>query len=299
MKKRISFFLAMAMAAAAVLAGCGKKEAASVTIGYDNTAEEAIIANMVIDLIKANTDLEVEVVGDLSGGETVLHPAITSGEIDMYPEYTGTAWLTTLKHTDIPEPDELNKQLFEEYNEKYDISWVGLLGFNNSYGLAVANDVAEKYDLKTYSDLAAVSSEVTFGAEPGFFEREDGYDGLCKAYGFKFKDASDLTFSAKYDAVAQNVVDVINIFTTDGRLAISNVTVLEDDLHYFPQYLCGMVVRNDTLEKNEGLKDVLMMLDGQVSDLDMATMNNRVEVDGEEPEDVARDFLVERGLLAE
>ena len=136
-------------------------------------------------------------------------------------------------------------------------------------------------------------------AEPGFFEREDGYDGLCKAYGFKFKDASDLTFSAKYDAVAQNVVDVINIFTTDGRLAISNVTVLEDDLHYFPQYLCGMVVRNDTLEKNEGLKDVLMMLDGQVSDLDMATMNNRVEVDGEEPEDVARDFLVERGLLAE
>lgn len=297
MMKKITGILSIFLCVMLLLGACGKKEERKVVLGYDNTAEEAIIANMLIDLIEQDTDIQVDVVGDLAGGETVLHPAITSGEIDMYPEYTGTAWLTTLKHTDIPDRDTLNEQLFAEFNDKYDISWVGLYGFSNSYGIAVSNAVAEKYNLKTYSDLAKVSSELTFGAEPGFFEREDAYNGLCEAYGFDFKESSDLVFSAKYDAVAEGKVDVINIFTTDGRLAISDVTVLEDDLHYFTDYLCGTIIRNDTLQKYPELKDVLMKMDGLITNADMSALNNAVEVDGEEPETVAENFLKEKGLL--
>ena len=295
--KKFTGILSIFLTAALLFSACGKKEEKKVVLGYDNTAEEAILANMLVDLIEHDTDITVELVGDLAGGETVLHPAITSGEIDMYPEYTGTAWLTTLKHTDIPDHDTLNKQLFAEYNDKFDISWVGLYGFNNSYGLAVSNAAAEKYNLKTYSDLAKVSSELTFGAEPGFFEREDAYNGLCAAYGFNFKSSSDLVFSVKYDAVAEGKVDVINIFTTDGRLAISDVTVLEDDLHYFTEYLCGTIIRNDTLEKYPELRDTLMKMDGLVSTADMAALNNAVEVEGKDPETVAENFLKERGLL--
>lgn len=297
MMKKITGILSVFLVALLLFSACGKENEKKVVLGYDNTAEEAIIANMLIDLIEQDTDIKVEVVGDLAGGETVLHPAITSGEIDIYPEYTGTAWLTTLKHTDIPERDTLNKQLFSEYNEKFDISWIGLYGFNNSYGIAVSNTVAEKYNLKTYSDLAKVSGQLTFGAEPGFFEREDGYNGLCEAYGFAFKASADLVFSVKYDAVAEGKVDVINIFTTDGRLAVSDVTVLEDDLHYFPEYLCGTIIRNKTLEKYPELRETLVKMDGLLTDADMSALNNSVEVDGEEPETVAENFLKEKGLL--
>lgn len=299
-RRRLLSLIAAVLCLTLALSACGKdKDEKKIVLGYDNTAEEAILAGMIVTLIEQNTDIAVEVIGDLAGGETVLHPAITSGEIDMYPEYTGTAWLTTLKHTDIPDRETLNAQLFQEFEEKFDLKWVGLYGFNNSYGIAVSNDAAQQYGLKTYSDLAAVSGELTFGAEPGFFEREDGYQGLCEAYGFAFKDSADLTFSVKYDAVAQGKVDVINIFTTDGRLAVSNVTVLEDDLHYFPEYLCGSLIRADTLEKYPELEEVLLLMDGLVADADMAMLNNLVEVDGQEPEEVAKNFLAERGLLKE
>lgn len=301
-KKRKLQGILMVLAALAVLSGlcgCGKKKEKKIILGYDNTAEEAILAGMLVNLIEQDTDISVEVMGDLSGGETVLHPAITSGEIDLYPEYTGTAWLTILKHEEIPDRETLNEQLFKEYEENYDLKWVGLYGFNNSYGLAVADDVAEKYGLKTFSDLAAVSSELSFGAEPGFFERDDGYKGLCEVYGFQFADTSDLTFSLKYDAVAQKKVDAVNIFTTDGRLALSNVTVLEDDKHYFPEYRCGTVIRKEILETYPELMAALEKMDGLVQDADMSALNKKVEADGEEPEDVAKAFLIEKGLLKE
>jgi osmoprotectant transport system substrate-binding protein len=297
LRKKTSVLLALVMCISLCLCSCGKKEESSLTIGYDNTAEQAILANMIKYLIEANTDIKVEMIGDIVGGETVLHPAITSGEIDMCPEYTGTAWLTILKRTDIPERKILNETLFKEYDEKYDISWVGLYGFNNSYGLALAEDIASKHNVKTYSDLAAVSDQITFGAEPGFFERADGFDGLCEAYGFKFKEHSDLIFSVKYDAVAQGKVDCINIFTTDARLALSNVRVLEDDKHYFPEYLGGTIIRNDALKKYPALKEILMLMDGLVLDSDMVALNRDVEVDGKEPEDVAQAFLKDKGLL--
>ena len=177
------------------------------------------------------------------------------------------------------------------------MEWVGLYGFNNTYGLIVRSDIAEQYDLKTYSDLAAVAPQLTFGAEYDFFEREDGYDALCDAYGLTFGQTMDLDIGLKYQALAEGQIDVMVVFTTDGQLATADAVVLEDDQHFYPSYLCANVVRSDVLEEHPELRTELEKLTGTISDSDMAAMNNAVESDGREPRDVARDFLAAQDLL--
>ena len=178
-----------------------------------------------------------------------------------------------------------------------DMAWTGMLGFNNTYGLAVTDDVAQKFGLETYSDLADVSDQLVFGAEYDFFEREDGYDALCDTYGLHFKDTMDLDIGLKYDAVSQKKIDVMNVFTTDGQLSASGVKVLEDDKGLYPSYMCGFVVRNEVLEEYPQLQGVFDKVDSLLTDAQMAEMNYQVEAEGKEPEDVAEDFLKGKGLL--
>ncbi|MBM6990228.1 MAG: ABC transporter permease/substrate-binding protein [Mobilibacterium timonense] len=268
-----------------------------ITVGYDNTAEEAIIANILILLIENNTDITVEEMGDLAGGETVMMPAARHGEIDIYPEYTGTAWLTILKHDNIPDQEEMNRRIKDEYKKEYDLTWYGMYGFNDSYGIAVSNKVAKEYGLETYSDLARVSKYIKFGAEPGFYERSDGYDGLCREYGFAFRSSSEINFSLKYKALEEKSVDAIIVFTTDGQLYGADVTLLKDDKNYFPKYLCGNVVRVETLKEYPELYPVLEMTNGILNDSTMSRLNKEVEVDGREPAEVARAYLKSKGLI--
>ena len=110
-----------------------------------------------------------------------------SGEFDIYPEYTGTAWNMVLKREDIYTEEQFDI-MQEEYKNEYDMQWAGMYGFNNTYGLVVRKEIADKYNLKTYSDLQAAAGELTLGAEYDFFERQDGYDALCEAYGLDFKN---------------------------------------------------------------------------------------------------------------
>ena len=161
----------------------------------------------------------------------------------------------------------------------------------------VASDIAQQYDLKTYSDLAAVSDQLVFGAEYDFFEREDGYDALCDTYGLTFKDTMDLDIGLKYDALAQKEIDVMNIFTTDGQLSAADAVVLEDDKGLYPSYMCGFVVRNEVLEEHPELQQVFDKVENLITDAEMAKMNYQVETEGQEPEDVATAFLQEKGLL--
>ena len=169
--------------------------------------------------------------------------------------------------------------------------------FNNTYGLVARREIAEQYGLKTYSDLAAAAGELTFGAEYDFFEREDGYDSLCETYGLEFKDTMDLDIGLKYQALNEGQIDVMVVFTTDGQLSSSDVVVLEDDLQFFPSYLCGNVIRSEVLEAHPELNEVFEKLTGTISDSDMAEMNYKVETEGREPEDVEEEFLRDRGLL--
>ena len=272
------------------------KKDKTINIATKPMTEGYILGQMLTELIEQDTDLKVNMTTGVGGGTSNIHPAIVKGEFDLYPEYTGTSWEAVLKKEasyDESKFDELQK----EYKEKYNLEYVNLYGFNNTYGLAVNKDIAEKYNLKTYSDLAKVSNNLIFGAEYDFFEREDGYKELQKVYNMDFKKKIDMDIGLKYQAMKDKKIDVMVIFTTDGQLAISDVVVLEDDKKMYPSYRAGTVVRSEILSKYPELKAVLEKLNNILDDKTMADLNYQVESEGKKPEDVAREYLQEKGLL--
>ena len=272
------------------------KKDKTINIATKPMTEGYILGQMLTELIEQDTDLKVNMTTGVGGGTSNIQPAMVKGEFDLYPEYTGTSWEAVLKKEgsyDESKFDELQK----EYKEKYNLEYVNLYGFNNTYGLAVNKDIAEKYNLKTYSDLAKVSNNLIFGAEYDFFEREDGYKELQKVYNMDFKKKIDMDIGLKYQAMKDKKIDVMVIFTTDGQLAISDVVVLEDDKKMYPSYRAGTVVRSEILSKYPELKAVLEKLNNILDDKTMADLNYQVESEGKKPEDVAREYLQEKGLL--
>ncbi|WP_339120102.1 glycine betaine ABC transporter substrate-binding protein [Fusobacterium nucleatum] len=272
------------------------KKNKTINIATKPMTEGYILGQMLTELIEQDTDLKVNITNGVGGGTSNIHPAIVKGEFDLYPEYTGTSWEAVLKKEgsyDESKFDELQK----EYKEKYNLEYVNLYGFNNTYGLAVNKDIAKKYNLKTYSDLAKVSNNLIFGAEYDFFEREDGYKELQKVYNMNFKKQIDMDIGLKYQAMKDKKIDVMVIFTTDGQLAISDVVVLEDDKKMYPSYRAGTVIRSEILSEYPELKPVLEKLNNILDDKTMADLNYQVESKGKKPEDVAREYLQEKGLL--
>lgn len=278
------------------MVGCSKN-GGTIKIATKPMTEQMILSEMIGLLIEDNTDLKVDITKGIGGGTSNIHPAIVKGDFDLYPEYTGTAWSFVLKEKGIPDDKTLYKELTEKYENEYKLKWVGLYGFNNTFGLVVRKDIAEKYNIKTYSDLAKYAPELIFGAEYDFYEREDGYDALCSTYGFKFKKTADMDIGLKYKAINSKEIDVMNVFTTDGQLSTSDVVVLKDDKNFYQTYYCGTVVREDTLKKYPELESVLMKMDNIISDSEMAEMNNKVENDGVDEKTVAKEFLISKGLL--
>lgn len=272
----------------------GKEE--TIHIATKPMTEQYVMGEMLKLLIEQDTDLTVELTQGVGGGTSNIQPAMEGGEFDIYPEYTGTAWNMVLKNEDVYTED-LFDQLQQEYEENYSMEWRGMYGFNNTYGMVVRREIAEQYDLHTYSDLAAVADQLVFGAEYDFFEREDGYDALCDIYGLNFRETMDLDIGLKYQALEQEQIDVMVVFTTDGQLSASDAVVLEDDKQFYPSYLCGNVVRGEVLEEYPELNRVFEKVTGLISDSDMAQMKYEVETENREPEDVAEEYLDAHGLL--
>lgn len=272
------------------------KKDKTINIATKPMTEGYILGQMLTELIEQDTDLKVNITNGVGGGTSNIHPAIVKGEFDLYPEYTGTSWEAVLKKEDSYDESKFD-ELQKEYKEKYNLEYVNLYGFNNTYGLAVNKDIAEKYNLKTYSDLAKVSNNLIFGAEYDFFEREDGYKELQKVYNIDFKKKIDMDIGLKYQAMKDKKIDVMVIFTTDGQLAVSDVIVLEDDKKMYPSYRAGTVVRSEILSEYPELKPVLEKLNNILDDKTMADLNYQVESEGKKPEDVAREYLQEKGLL--
>ena len=277
------------------ICACGKKE--SIQIASKPMTEQYILTEIIAQLIEEETDYEVEITKGIGGGTTNIHPALIKGEFDLYPEYTRTAWLNVLKKEEMEKDDALlYDQLLAEYDQM-GLTWTGLYGFSNTYGLAVRKETAEQYGLSTYSDLAAVSGELIFGGNPDYIELETGYSRLCTAYNMEFKDTKQMEIALKYEALINGEVDVINAFTTDAQLAANDLVLLTDDGGFFETFLAGTVVRKDTLEKYPELQGVLEKLNGMISEEEMQQMNYDVEVNGKEDKEVARQFLESKGFL--
>lgn len=258
--------------------------------------EQLIMGEMLKMVIEQNTGLEARITAGVGGGTSNIQPGMESGAFDIYPEYTGTGWNMVLKE-DAKYSEEMFPQLTAGYEKKFRMHWVGMYGFNDTFGIAVRRAVAEQYDLHTYSDLRRAAPRLTFGAEYDFYEREDGYSALCAAYGLSFARTVDLDIGLKYAALADGQVDVMTVFTTDGQLSAADAIVLTDDQHFFPSYRCGNVVREDVLTRHPELSTALLSLEGSISDEEMATMNHAVESEGREPRAVAEEFLRKKRIL--
>lgn len=291
-----TIYILLILSASLFVFACQERKK-TIRIATKPMTEQFILGEMIGLLIEENTDLKVEITKGIGGGTSNIHPALVKGEFDLYPEYTGTGWLVILKKDSVIPSEELYKQLSDDYERLYRLKWVAPYGFNNAYSLAVSDDNASRYELKTYSDLAHHPDQFVFGAEYDFYEIHDGYQSLCNFYGLKFKKTRDMDIGLKYEAIKSGKIDVMNIFTTDGQLSGSKLTVLEDDKHFFPSYYCATVVREETLKEHPELETVLWKMNNILTDSEMADLNYQVDIAGRPEREVAADFLKRKGLL--
>ena len=281
------------------LAGCGSdnKESETIRIGAKSMTEQMILQEILAQLIEAKTDLTVERIEPIAGGTSNIQISMENGEMDLYPEYTGTGWLTVLKHEETQDADYMFAELNKQYNEKYNMSWVGLYGFENTYTLAVRAETAAQYGLTKISDLAAVSDELVFGANFDYFEREDGYAKVCAVYDLQFKDTAEVDMGLKYQTLVEKNCDVLNAYTTDSQIAEFGLVTLADDKKLFTDYRCSTVVRNEVLKAHPELQDVLMLMEGLISNEEMTQMNYELNTNHRLESEIAAEFLKAKGMI--
>ena len=273
-----------------------EKKQDTIVVGSKNYNEQLILGNMIAELIEKNSDIKVERKMNL-GGTSVALSALKAGEVDCYVEYTGTALVNIMNQAPIKDPDKAYKVVSDYYTKNYDVTWLNPLGFNNTYTLAVRPDTAEKYNLKTFSDLAKVSNQLKLGSTIEFSNREDGYLGLNKKYNMNFKDVKAIDGGLRYTSIANKKTDVVDAFSTDVLLKGFNLKVLEDDKNFFPSYYAVPIVKNSTLKKHPELKGIINKLSGKIDEQQMRDLNYKVDKLQQSPEKVADDFLRENGLV--
>ncbi len=275
-------------------------EKPDIRIGSKEGCESVIIGNMMADLIEAKTDLKVERKMSL-GGTMIAFDALDQGEIDLYPEYTGTVYTAVLGQPANPgmTKEETYDAVAKGLKEDYGIDTLHNFGFNNTYVLAVSAETAEKYNLKTVSDLINVNGQLRLGCSPEFAVREDGLPGIEATYGVKFKSVHNFSGTLMYTAITSGEVDVITAFSTDGLLQKYDLVLLEDDKNFFPPYFMLPIVNENTLAKYPEIAEVLSCLDDFINDETMQSMNYRVVELGEDRAAVGRQFLLDNGLVTE
>lgn len=278
-----------------VFKGASKQD--TVVIGSKNFTEQIIMGSMLGYLIEEKTDLNVETKLNL-GGTQVAFEALKKGDIDLYVDYTGTMLLNILGEENIYKtPEDMYNRVKEQFSEKFDLETLPTLGFNNTYALAVTPETKAKYNLQTISDLQAVEHELIAGPTIEFVNRTDGLLGVQDVYGLDFKEVRPVDGALRYSAIQSGESQVIDVFTTDGLMEKFNLEILEDDKNFFAPYYAVPLVRQDTLAKYPELEACLNLLAGQITDKEMMKLNYKVDVQGEAPEKVAHDFLVEQGYI--
>ena len=281
-----------------MLAGCGSAKnnetAGAITIGSKNFTENVLLAHMMADLIEDKSDISVKRKVNL-GGSNVAWTALKNNEIQLFPDYTGTIVANYYQEKTGTSTESLTRT--RELVKADNLAFLEPFGFNNTYTLAVTKETADKYNLKTLSDLAKVSKNMVLGVEFEFLDREDGYPGIKKLYGMNFKQAKGMDHGIMYRAIEDGETDVTNAYATDAQIKVHNLVILEDDKEFFPPYDAGPVIRQETLDKYPELEGILNQLSGLITEEEMQQLNAEVDVNARKEEDVARDFLIKKGLI--
>ena len=277
---------------ALLLSGCGRRD--RIVIGAKNFTESDLLAEIVAQQIERRTALPVERKLHL-GGTFVCHQAITAGAIDLYVEYTGTAFTAILKQRPIADPDSVYRFVARDYARRFQLRWTAPLGFNNTFAILVRRADAERYGLRSIGDLARVALRWKAGFGYEFLERADGFVGLAKLYGLTFSQpptAMDLGLT--YRALSDHRVDVIAGNSTDGQIAALDLVALADDRGYFPPYQAAPVARETVLQRYPAVGAALAELAGKISDAEMRRLNALADVEHKDIAEIARAWLAER-----
>jgi osmoprotectant transport system substrate-binding protein len=282
--------LRLLSAAALLPVGCGGKPAAAIKVGSKNFTEELLLGEMyALCLERAGYAVERR----LNLGSTqIAMEALRNLDIDLYPEYTGTALVVQLKMPPMSDPRKVFDTVQKSYGKLYGLTWLAPAPMNDTQALATTQAVAAKYGLRTLSQCARLAPHLRLGAGHEFIERPDGLPGLQRAYGgFKFASVKITALGLKYKALLAGDVDVALAFGTDGEIDADKLIVLEDDRHFFPPYQVAPVVRLDALRTFPKIKSALNALSPFITNATMRRLNWRVDGNHEEPADVARDFV--------
>lgn len=287
------FFSSCLLLSLFAVAGCTSSSKKQVVICSKDFSEQVILAEILARRIEAKTDIKVE--RELNLGGSLCHQSLAAGKIDLYVEYTGTAYTNILKQKTTSDSKTVFNYIKQEYPQQFKAEWIEPLGFNNSFAIIVRGDDAKKFNLQTISQLGKVSPKLRAGFGPEFKEREDGFPGLAKTYGIKFaEEPKELLLGLLVQALQQKEVDVIAGNTTDGLIESFGLVVLKDDKNYFPSYEAVPVVRSQILTKYPELRSVLAELGGKISEADMRKMNYLVDGKQQDAGEVAQQFLQQK-----
>ena len=284
--RRAGIALAILLAATLACRGGGRK----VRVGSKNFSEQVLLGELAAQALEAK-GIAVERKLNL-GGTFVCHNALKSGELDLYPEYTGTAFTAILGEQPISDPAAVRRAVTDAYAKRWDLRWSPPLGFENTFALVVRKDSAARLRLAKISDLAGKEKEIRPGFGYEFVERKDGYAGLVRAYGLSFPERPvEMDLGLLYQALASKKVDLVAGNSTDGLIAALDAVVLEDDRHYFPPYEAAFVVRGRVWRERYGVRRALEELAGRIDAATMRRANAAIDRDKRRPEDVARELL--------
>lgn len=280
---------------AITMAGAMAAQAEPVKIGSKNFTEQFVVAEIYAQALE-KAGIEVQKRLNL-GATQIAHTALTSGEIDLYPEYTGTALAAIVKGELTSDADQIYADVKTHYENQLDLTLLEPTAINNGYAIILLPETAEANNLKTLSDLGPASKNLTFGAEGTFGERKDGLPGLEAVYGIKFKEFVQFAkLGIRYSALTSKQIDVSFGFSTDWQIEDSKLTVLDDDKNLFPPYYLVPIVRKDALAANPKIAEVLDRIAPLLTNEKMRAMNAAVERDRREPAEVAAEFLAAEGL---
>lgn len=255
-------------------------------VGSKDFTESVILAEILAQMLEREG---LMVTRRLELGGNLAHDGLLSSQIDVYPEYTGTAYTAILKHPPITDPQAVYDRTKAEYAEKFGLVLSPPLGFANDFAILVRGEVARKNNLRTISDAVPLARTWQAGFGQDFMSRSDGYAGFVKAYGFDFaKQPREMDLSLTYNALASGAVDIIAGNSTDGLIAALDLVQLEDDRRYFPPYQAVFITRSDT---DLALRNAFRQLASAISTDEMRRLNYEVDARKRTPKEVAEDWI--------
>jgi glycine betaine/choline ABC-type transport system substrate-binding protein len=267
---------------------------AHVSVGSKDFTESVLLGEIVAQMLEAR-GVEVERRFELGGN--LAHQALTTGQIDCYPEYTGTSFVEIFKHAPVTDPGAVYAEVQHEYAAKLNIETSPPLGYSNDFAILVRGEDARRLNLKTISDAARYAPGWRAGFGQDFMSRADGYAGFARAYGLRFREPPrEMDLSLTYRALASRQVDLIAGNSTDGLIAALDLFQLEDDRRYFPPYEAVILARRDTMARVPALADLLKRLSNAISTADMRRLNYEVDGKRRDRREVAREWIEKAGV---